>query len=68
MAINIGDTIIYIDEDKDGECIQGEIVDIWRNDIDKIIGYFASLDSGLYVHLKPDSLNWFKLAESVLVS
>jgi hypothetical protein len=31
----------------------GEIVDIWRNSRDKIIGYFAALNSGLYVPIAP---------------
>jgi hypothetical protein len=68
MAINIGDKIIYRDEDRDGKYVAGEIVDIWVNDRDTIIGYFAALDSGLYVHIKPNSHNWCKLVEPALVA
>ena len=56
MPINIGDKILYRDEDNDGVYFIGEIVDIWRNSGDKISGYFASLNSGLYVHIEPDYL------------
>ena len=31
MAFKIGDRVIYEEKDDNGECIQGEIVDIWRN-------------------------------------
>ena len=68
MTINIGDRIIYKDEDRDGEYETGEIVDIWRNSRDTIIGYFTVLNSGLYVHIKPNSLNWCKLTEPALVA
>jgi hypothetical protein len=61
MAINIGDMIIYVDEEKNGECIKGEIVDIWRNHSNEITDYFIALDSGLYTHVKPNYPNWSKL-------
>ena len=67
MNINIGDRIIYQDEDRDGEYETGEIVDIWENN-EMITGYFATLESGLYVHIKPNSLNWCKLPERALVA
>jgi hypothetical protein len=56
MESKIGDRIIYKDEDKYGAYFIGEIVDIWRNSRDKIIGYLAALNSGLYVHIKPKFL------------
>ena len=61
MAINIGDTIIYVDEETKGECVKGEIVDIWRNNSSEITDYFVALDSGLYTHVKPHYPNWCKL-------
>ena len=64
MAINIGDRIIYKDADTNGEFETGEIVDIWSNNK----GYFAALDSGLYVHIKPNYQHWRKLAEPALVA
>lgn len=56
MESKIGDRIIYKDEDNDGVYFIGEIVDIWRNSRCKIVGYFATLNSGLYVHINPDYL------------
>jgi hypothetical protein len=56
MAMKIGDRIIYRDEDRDGVYFFGEIVDIWRNSKDKITGYLAALNSGLYVHIEPNYL------------
>jgi hypothetical protein len=61
MDISIGDAIVYVDEDRDGECIKGEIVDIWKNLSGEITDYFVSLDSGLYTHVKPNYPNWFKM-------
>ena len=52
----VGSIDIYKDEDKYGVYFIGEIVDIWRNGRFKIIGYFAELNSGLYVHIEPDYL------------
>jgi hypothetical protein len=66
MAIYIGDTIIYVDEDRNGECIKGEIIDIWRNHSEEITDYFVSLDSGLYTHVKPNYPNWCKLDDRFL--
>ena len=57
MAMKIGDRIIYRDEDRGGVYFFGEIVDIWRNSKDKITGYLAALNSGLYVHIEPTYLN-----------
>jgi hypothetical protein len=57
MVIKIGDRIIYRDEDRDGVYYFGEIVDIWRNGKNKIIGYLAALNSGLYVHIEPNYLS-----------
>lgn len=56
MEIKIGDRIIYKDEGRDGVYFIGEIVDIWRNNKDKVVGYFAALNSGLYVQIKPGCL------------
>ncbi|MBN2075037.1 MAG: hypothetical protein JW762_05755 [Dehalococcoidales bacterium] len=56
MEIKIGDRIIYKDEDNNGVYFIGEIVDIWRNSREKITGYFAALNSGIYVHIKADYL------------
>ncbi|UCD08804.1 MAG: hypothetical protein JSU79_10670 [Dehalococcoidales bacterium] len=61
MAVNIGDKIIYVNEENDRECIKGEIVDIWRNHSGDITDYFVALDSGLYTNIKPHYPNWFKL-------
>ncbi|UCC17091.1 MAG: hypothetical protein JSU58_00625 [Dehalococcoidales bacterium] len=68
MFINIGDRVLYQNEDSDRTYLTGEIVDIWRNRKNEITGYFAVLDSGLYVHIKPDSSNWCKLPEPALVA
>lgn len=54
MKIQIGDRIIYRDEERDGVYFLGKIVDIWMNNRDKIIGYLAELNSGLYVHIQPN--------------
>jgi hypothetical protein len=56
MVVNIGDKILYRDEDKSGVYFIGEIVDIWRNSRAKIIGYFAALNSGIYVFIEQDYL------------
>ena len=66
MAAKIGDMIIYVDEEKDGECVKGEIVDIWRNRNKDITDYFVALDSGLYVHVKPNYPNWSKVDDRFL--
>ena len=67
MAITIGDRIIYQDADTNGMYESGEIVDIWT-DNDRITGYFAALDSGLYVHIKPNHQHWHVITEPVLVA
>ena len=57
MVINIGDKILYRDEDRGGVYFIGEIVDIWRNSRDKIISYFAALNSGQYVPIEPNYIS-----------
>ena len=66
MAVKIGDLIIYKNEDKNGECEKGEIVDIWKNRHNEITDYFVALDSGLYVHVKPNYPNWSKVDDRFL--
>jgi len=61
MEFNIGDRIQYIHENNDGSRLKAEVVDIWKNSTDRVIGYFASLDSGEYVHIQPDSGKWNKV-------
>ena len=56
MEFNIGEKIIYKDEDSEGVYFIGEIVDIWRNSKEMITGYLAALNSGLYVYINPDNL------------
>ena len=68
MALKIGDRIIYEEKDNNGECIQGEIVDIWRNTGNTITNYFVTLDSGIYVQFTPRNDKWCKSDEPVLVS
>jgi hypothetical protein len=63
MEFNIGDRIKYTSENGNGSFLKGEIVDIWKNNKDAIIGYFATLDSGIFVHIQPDSLKWCKIEE-----
>ena len=65
MELNIGDKIKY--QDVYGDTFKGLIIDVWTNDKEEITGYFASTNSGLYVHFKPDSLEWVRLVESVPV-
>ncbi|UCD08933.1 MAG: hypothetical protein JSU79_11355 [Dehalococcoidales bacterium] len=65
MELNIGDKIKY--EDVYGDSFKGLIIDIWTNDDEEITGYFTVTNSGLYVHFKPDSLEWVCLEESVPV-
>jgi len=61
MEFNIGDRIKYRSENGNGNFLKGVIVDIWRNNTDTITGYFATLDSGVFVHIQPDNLKWCKL-------
>jgi UDP-2,3-diacylglucosamine pyrophosphatase LpxH len=56
MEFNIGEKILYKDEDSDGVYFVGEIVDIWRNSKEMITGYLAALNSGLYVNINPNQL------------
>ena len=66
MAINPGDIIIYVDKEKHGECVKGEIVDIWRNHGMEITDYFVALDTGKYTHVKPNYPSWCKVDEHFL--
>lgn len=65
MAFNVGDRVVYKEEDINGKHLLGEIIDIWKNNKEMITGYFAALDSGVFVHIQPDNLNWDKL-ENIL--
>ena len=68
MTFSIGDRVIYEEKDIDGECIKGEIIDIWRNTGKRITNYFVTLDSGIYIQFTPHNLKWSKLVEPALVS
>lgn len=68
MALIIGDRVIYDEKDKDGECIIGEIVDIWKKTGNTITNYFVILDSGIYVQFTPHNMKWCKVDELALVS
>jgi hypothetical protein len=61
MTLKIGDLIIYADKERQGECIKGEIVDIWTNNGNEITDYFVVLDSGQYITVKPHYPNWCRL-------
>jgi hypothetical protein len=63
MEFNVGDRIKYRNESGNGSFLKGEIVDIWRNNKDSITGYFATLDSGVFVHIQPDNGKWCKINE-----
>lgn len=65
MEFNIGDKIIY--DDVYGDSFKAMIIDIWTDDDGEIVGYFTVTNSGLYVHFKPDSLEWVHLDERVPV-
>jgi hypothetical protein len=65
MVLHIGDRVIYEDG---GEPLKGEIVDIWKNNQERITGYFVILDSGIYVQFLPDNLKWSELEEPVLIA
>ena len=65
MELSIGDQIVY--EDPYDGSFKGQIIEIWKNDNEKITGYFAVTNSGLYVHFKPNSLEWVRLEEQVPV-
>ncbi|OGN89170.1 MAG: hypothetical protein A2158_00275 [Chloroflexi bacterium RBG_13_46_14] len=66
MAINIGNTIIYVDEERNGECVKGKIVDIWKNNSGEITDYFVALDSGRYTNVKPHFPDWCKVDDHFL--
>ena len=66
MHINIGDRIVYTD--RDGAQLNGEVVDIFKNNSKEITDYFVELDSGQYVNEKPNYPNWFKRDKLVLIS
>lgn len=63
MEFNIGDRIRYNSENGNGSFLRGEIVDIWKNNKDAITGYFATLDSGVFVQIQPDNLRWCKIKD-----
>ncbi|UCD08803.1 MAG: hypothetical protein JSU79_10665 [Dehalococcoidales bacterium] len=63
MEFNIGDKIKY--QDVYGDSFKALIIDVWTNDDEEITGYFAVTNSGLYVHFKPDSLEWCHLEAPV---
>ena len=63
MEFNIGDKIIY--DDVYGDSFRAMIIDIWTDDDGEITGYFTVTPAGLYVHFKPDSLEWVRLDEPV---
>ena len=66
MSINFGDRVVIVDKDKNGECIKGTIIDIWRFSNKEITDYLVQLDSGPYVNVKPLYSNWFKLDNRIL--
>jgi hypothetical protein len=66
MELNIGDKIRY--QDVYGDTFKALIIDIWTNNDEEITGYFAATNSGLYIHFKPDSLEWVCLEKSVNVA
>jgi hypothetical protein len=68
MAYKIGDCVVYEEKSEDGKDIKGEIVDIWRNNRNKITNYFVTLDSGIYIQFTPYNMKWCKLVEPMLVS
>ena len=67
MAFNVGDRVMYKDNSIDRECLRGEIVDIWRNNRNKITNYFVTLDSGIYVQFTSHNPYWSKAEEPVLI-
>lgn len=68
MSFKIGDRVVYEEKDNNGECIQGEIVDIWRSTRNAITNYFVTLDSGIYIQFTAHDHKWCKSDELVLVS
>jgi hypothetical protein len=66
MELCIGDKIIY--KDVYGDCFKGLIIEIWTDDDQEITNYFAVTNSGLYIHIKPSSLEWVHLDKSVSVN
>jgi len=63
MDFNLGDKIIY--EDTNLNFFKGEIVKTWAEDNEEITAYLVGTETGLYVHFKPDSLEYVRLDESV---
>ena len=64
----IGDRVVYEEKSEDGGNIQGEIVDIWKNNRNNITNYFVTLDSGIYIQFTPRNSKWCRSVEPVLVS
>jgi hypothetical protein len=67
MSFNVGDRVLYKDNIINGEYLKGEIVDIWKNNRNKITNYFVTLDSGIYVQFTSHNPNWIKAKEPVLI-
>jgi hypothetical protein len=65
MALKIGDRVEYKGEDIDGEYLQGEVIDVFKNSRSFITSYFVILDVGMLVQFRPHNLNWHKLEEMV---
>ena len=61
MTLKIGDRVEYKGEVVYGEYLQGEIVDIAKNNRDFVTAYFVILDVGVYVQFTPHNLNWHKI-------
>ena len=66
MSIHFGDRVAVVDKNKNGECIKGTIVDVWRFSNKEITDYLVLLDTGPYVNVKPRYSNWFKLDDRIL--
>ena len=66
MSIHFGDRVVIVDKEKNGECVKGTIIDIWRFSNKEITDYLVQLDSGPYVNVKPLYSNWFKLNNRIL--
>ncbi len=63
MSFKVGDRVIYKDTVRNGEYLKGEIRDIWKNNSEMITGYFAELDSGEFIHIRPNYNKWSKLED-----
>ena len=61
VEFNIGDRIKYNGKNENGDSLKAQVVDIWKNSSERITGYFATLETGEFVHIQPDSGKWIKL-------